>query len=73
VICIDRERVHGAGLAYTHIPHGAEDETGERLLEERARWLRHASAFIGVSSGLAWLAWAVQPFGPFADLAPTGE
>jgi autotransporter strand-loop-strand O-heptosyltransferase len=50
--------VHGAGLAYTHIPHGAEDETGERLLEERARWLRHASAFIGVSSGLAWLAWA---------------
>jgi autotransporter strand-loop-strand O-heptosyltransferase len=58
VICIDRERVHGAGLAYTHIPHGAEDETGERLLAERARWLRHASAFIGVSSGLTWLAWA---------------
>ncbi len=59
VICIDRDRVHGAGMAYTHIPHGAEDETGERDLAERARWLRHASAFIGVSSGLAWLAWAV--------------
>ncbi|MGI4798861.1 MAG: autotransporter strand-loop-strand O-heptosyltransferase [Janthinobacterium lividum] len=60
VICIDREHVHGAGLAWTHIPHGAEDETGERSLEERARWLRHATAFIGVSSGLAWLAWAAR-------------
>ncbi len=60
VICIDRERVHGAGLTYTHIPHGAEDETGERPLAERARWMRHASAFIGASSGLAWIAWAVR-------------
>jgi autotransporter strand-loop-strand O-heptosyltransferase len=60
VICIDRERVHGAGLAFTHIPHGAEDETGERPLAERARWLRHAAAFIGCSSGLAWLAWAAR-------------
>jgi autotransporter strand-loop-strand O-heptosyltransferase len=60
VICIDRERAHGAGLAWTHIPHGAEDETGERSLEERARWLRHADAFVGLSSGLAWLAWAAR-------------
>jgi autotransporter strand-loop-strand O-heptosyltransferase len=59
VICIDREVAHGEGVAWTHIPHGAEDETGERSLAERARWLRHAAAFIGVSSGLAWLAWAV--------------
>ena len=26
---------------------------------ERARWLKHADFFIGLSSGLAWLAWAV--------------
>lgn len=58
VICIDRETAHGAGLAWSYIPHGSEDETGARPLTERARWLRHASAFIGVSSGLAWLAWA---------------
>lgn len=58
VICIDRERVHGTGQAWTHIPHGAEDATGDIPLAERARWLRHASAFVGVSSGLAWLAWA---------------
>ncbi|WP_419728976.1 autotransporter strand-loop-strand O-heptosyltransferase [Lichenicola sp.] len=58
VICIDREQVHGRGLVWTPMPHGAEDETGDRPLIERARWLRHAAAFVGCSSGLAWLAWA---------------
>jgi len=58
VICIDQRAVHGTGLVWTHIPHGAEDQTGDRPLTERARWLRHASAFVGLSSGLAWLAWA---------------
>jgi autotransporter strand-loop-strand O-heptosyltransferase len=59
VICIDQKPVHGSGLLYTHIPHGAEDETGDRPLAERARWLKHADAFVGLSSGLAWLSWAV--------------
>ena len=59
VICIDQKPVHGSGLLYTHIPHGAEDETGDRPLSERARWLKFATAFVGVSSGLAWLANAV--------------
>jgi autotransporter strand-loop-strand O-heptosyltransferase len=58
VICIDQKPVHGGGLVWNQIPHGAEDETGDRPLTERARWLRHASAFIGLSSGLSWLAWA---------------
>ncbi len=58
VICIDQKPAHGSGLLWTHIPHGVEDETGDRPLTERARWLRHAAAFIGLSSGLAWLAWA---------------
>jgi autotransporter strand-loop-strand O-heptosyltransferase len=58
VICIDQKPVHGHGLMYTHIPHGAEDETGDRPLAERARWLKHAAAFVGLSSGLSWLAWA---------------
>jgi autotransporter strand-loop-strand O-heptosyltransferase len=59
VICIDQKRVHGAGLVWNHIPHGAEDETGDRPLLERARWIKHADFFVGLSSGLAWLAWAV--------------
>ncbi len=59
VVCIDQKPVHGAGLVWNHIPHGVEDETGDRPLLERARWLKHADFFIGLSSGLAWLAWAV--------------
>ncbi len=60
VICIDQKPVHGNGLVWTQIPHGAEDFTGERPLAERVRWLRHAKAFIGLSSGLSWLAWAAR-------------
>ena len=59
VVCIDQKPVHGTGLVWNHIPHGAEDETGDRPLQERARWLRHADFFIGLSSGLSWLAWAM--------------
>jgi autotransporter strand-loop-strand O-heptosyltransferase len=59
VICIDQKRVHGMGLVWNHIPHGAEDETGDTPLLERARWIKHAEFFVGLSSGLSWLAWAV--------------
>jgi autotransporter strand-loop-strand O-heptosyltransferase len=58
VICIDQKPVHGHGLVWNHTPYGVEDETGDRPLTERARWLRHADFFIGLSSGLSWLAWA---------------
>jgi autotransporter strand-loop-strand O-heptosyltransferase len=58
VICIDQKPVHGRDLVWTQVPNGAEDETGDRPLQERARWLKHATAFIGLSSGLSWLAWA---------------
>jgi autotransporter strand-loop-strand O-heptosyltransferase len=58
VICIDQKPVHGTGIVWNPIPHGAEDETGDRPLVERARWLRHCDFFIGLSSGLSWLAWA---------------
>lgn len=59
VICIDQKATHGAGIVWNHIPHGVEDETGDRPLIERARWLRHAEFFLGLSSGLSWLAWAM--------------
>jgi autotransporter strand-loop-strand O-heptosyltransferase len=59
VICIDQKPTHGFGMVWNHIPHGAEDETGDRPLMERARWIKHAEFFIGLSSGLAWLAWAL--------------
>ena len=59
VVCIDQRPAHGRGLVWNHLPHGAEDQTGDRPLSERARWLRHAAFHVGLSSGLSWLAWAV--------------
>lgn len=58
VVCIDQKPTHGTGLVWNHLPYGVEDETGDRPLQERVRWLRHADFFIGLSSGLSWLAWA---------------
>jgi autotransporter strand-loop-strand O-heptosyltransferase len=58
VVCIDQKPMHGEGLVWNHIPPGAEDQTGDQPLQERARWLRHAEFFVGLSSGLSWLAWA---------------
>jgi autotransporter strand-loop-strand O-heptosyltransferase len=60
VICIDQKPTHGTGLVWNHIPNGCEDETGDRTLQERARWLKHCEFFIGLSSGLSWLAWAAR-------------
>jgi autotransporter strand-loop-strand O-heptosyltransferase len=60
VLCIDKELMHGSGLVWNHIPYGAEDFTGALPLIERAALLQHADFFVGVSSGLSWLAWACQ-------------
>ncbi|MEF9995122.1 MAG: autotransporter strand-loop-strand O-heptosyltransferase [Burkholderiaceae bacterium] len=59
VLCIDQKACHGAGLTWTTLPHGAEDFTGDWPLAARARLLKHAEFFVGLSSGLAWLAWSV--------------
>jgi autotransporter strand-loop-strand O-heptosyltransferase len=59
VICIDKQPTYGHGLVWNHIPHGAEDMTGALPLSERAALLKHADFFVGLSSGLSWLAWAV--------------
>jgi autotransporter strand-loop-strand O-heptosyltransferase len=60
VLCMDRDRVHGQGLVWNHIPHGCEDFTGNRPLQERINIIKDADFFIGVSSGLSWLAWGCQ-------------
>lgn len=60
VLCIDREARTGRGFVWNHIPFGAEDFTGNLPLQERVDLLRHASFFIGLASGLSWLAWAAQ-------------
>jgi autotransporter strand-loop-strand O-heptosyltransferase len=58
VVCIDQKPTHGTGIVWNHIPYGSEDQTGDQPLQERARWLKHSDFFIGLSSGLSWLAWA---------------
>ena len=57
VLCIDRDRSYGQGWYKNTIPYGAEDFTGERPLRERLELLAHADFFIGLASGLSWLAW----------------
>jgi autotransporter strand-loop-strand O-heptosyltransferase len=58
VLCIDKDAVWGQGTSWNYIPNGAEDMTGAKPLIERAGLLKHADFFIGLSSGLSWLAWA---------------
>lgn len=60
VLCIDKERVHGTGLVWNHIPWGAEDFTGDLPLQERIDLIKDADFFIGLSSGLSWLAWGCK-------------
>ena len=57
VICIDKEKVHGFGLNWNYIPCGAEDFTGNLPLQERVNLIKDADFFIGLSSGLSWVAW----------------
>ncbi len=57
VLCIDRDKkLQGAGFTL-EMPEGAEDFTGDRPLLERADMLYHAEFFVGLSSGLSWLAY----------------
>ena len=60
VLCIDKDRVWGHGTSWNYIPNGAEDFTGDIPLAERASLLKHADFYVGLSSGLAWLAWAAK-------------
>ena len=57
VFCLDRDRNVGSGYVWNRIPQGVEDFTGDRPLQERVDILRHADFFVGLSSGLSWLAW----------------
>ena len=60
VLCIDKERETGAGIIWNPMPYGAEDFTGNRPLQERIDLIKDADAFIGLSSGLSWLAWCCK-------------
>ena len=60
VFCIDKSPEQVNDDLTISKPEGAEDFTGDHSIMERANMLYHAEFFIGLSSGLAWLAYAVN-------------
>ena len=57
VLCIDKDKERTDNGYCVRIPEGAEDFTGNRPLTERADMLAYADFFIGLGSGLSWIAW----------------
>jgi autotransporter strand-loop-strand O-heptosyltransferase len=59
-ICIDRHPKFGGNGHMNSIPNGVVDMTGDLPLEKRISQIKGAEIFIGLSSGLSWLAWALN-------------
>ena len=60
VFCIDKDSSQTSDSVTIGKPSNAEDFTGDFSIMHRANMLYHAEFFIGLSSGLAWLADAVN-------------
>lgn len=61
VMCIDLNKIYGNGTDYINqIPSNALDFTGKQPLADRMNQLYHSEFFIGLPSGLSWLAWALN-------------
>ena len=60
VLCIDRAAEYGVGYTWNRIPFGTENFTGDLPLQERINLIKDADMFIGLSSGLSWLAWCCK-------------
>ena len=56
VLCIDADNYFSDGGYSAGIPAGAEDFTGRKPLLDRINLLAYADFFIGLGSGLSWLA-----------------
>ena len=60
VVCIDRHPVFGSKENYNEMPKNCIDKTGDYSLFNRINDLSFCEFFIGLSSGLSWLAWALD-------------
>lgn len=60
VLCIDKNREQCDNGFTVKMPEGAEDFTGDLPLSQRINLLAYSEFFIGLSSGLSWLAWAAD-------------
>jgi autotransporter strand-loop-strand O-heptosyltransferase len=60
VICIDKDHTFGVENNFNTIPNNCIDKTGNKNLSERIQDLYNCDFFIGLGSGLSWLAWACK-------------
>jgi len=60
VVCIDKYGLFGKGEKMNSIPEGVIDRTGDLPLQERITDIYNCDFFIGLGSGLSWLAWALD-------------
>ena len=60
VICIDKDIINIRQSGNIQIPFGCEDFTGDLPLQERINIIKDADFFIGLSSGMSWLAWCCK-------------
>ena len=59
VVCIDKHPVFGVEGSMNSIPKNCIDKTGDLPLSDRINDLIHCDFFIGLTSGLSWLAWSL--------------
>jgi autotransporter strand-loop-strand O-heptosyltransferase len=60
VVCIDKHYSYGTKDIMNITPENAINKTGDLPLEDRINDLYHCEFFIGLGSGLSWLAWACE-------------
>lgn len=60
VLCIDKQHEVGNGLVWNKIPYGCQDFTGDISLQQRVDLIKDADFFIGLTSGLSWIAWCCK-------------
>jgi hypothetical protein len=60
VICIDKHKTYGSLVQNNNIPENAIDKTGDIDIQERISDIYNCEFFIGLASGLSWLAWALN-------------
>jgi autotransporter strand-loop-strand O-heptosyltransferase len=60
VYVIDKDAVFGTKEKWNSIPDAAINETGSYPIDYRVAQIKNCAFFIGLSSGLSWLAWALN-------------
>jgi autotransporter strand-loop-strand O-heptosyltransferase len=60
VLCIDKYNKYGNLVYMNNIPSNAIDKTGDVDIQDRITDILNCEFFIGLPSGLSWLAWALN-------------